>query len=251
MTSLELALFFAGAAVGGAVNSVAGGGTFIVFPILTIAGLSPFHANIMCTIALWPGSVSSIVGYRRELIVKKKQLIQFILISFAGSFLGAKLFLNTSEILFEQLVPWLILGATLLFTFGRRGIGWLNQFSGAVTPERFFGGLILQLLIAIYGGYFGAGIGILMLAMLQLMGMHHIHQMNALKVVLGSAINAMTFVIFCLSGEVIWSIAPVMIAGAVLGGYLGARAALKVSAEKVRALVSAIGFAMTAYYFVY
>lgn len=251
MTSLEIALFFAGAAAGGAVNSVAGGGTFIVFPILTMAGLSSFQANIMCTIALWPGTVSSAVGYKSELSIEKKKLIQFMLASILGSVAGAELFLHTSEMAFDRLIPWLILGATLLFTFGRHGIRWLNQFSGTAGPAHSWRGVLMQVAIAVYGGYFGAGIGILMLAMLQLMGMHHIHRMNALKTVLGSTINAVTFVIFCLSGEVIWQIAPVMIAGAILGGYIGARMALKVPGDKVRWLVSAIGFCMTAYYFIH
>jgi uncharacterized protein len=254
MTLLDISLFFIAAVAGGAVNSVAGGGTFLVFPVLTMAGLSPFQANIMSTIALWPGTVSSAWGYRKELLVEKKQLKKFLIVSIIGSIAGTELFLHTSERAFERLVPWLILGATLLFTFGRKGIKALNQFSGEVPPGhkmvgRKIAGIALQLVIAVYGGYFGAGIGILMLAMLQLMGMQHIHQMNALKTVLGTAINAVAFVIFCFSGQVIWSAAPVMIIGAIIGGYVGARMALKVSAEKIRWLVSAIGFAMTMYYF--
>lgn len=211
--------------------------------------MSPFQANIMSTIALWPGSVSSAFGYRKQLNVEKRVLWRFMLVSIIGSVVGAELFLNTSEVAFEQLVPWLLLGATLLFTFGRHGIKLLHQFSGNVTTASLLLGMILQFVIAIYGGYFGAGIGILMLAMLQLMGMEHIHQMNALKTVLGSTINAVAFFIFVFSGHVIWSVALVMVAGAMIGGYFGARLAMKVSVEKIRLLVSAIGFGMTIYYF--
>lgn len=249
MTLLEISLFFLAAAGGGAINSVAGGGTFLTFPVLTMFGMSSFQANIMSTIALWPGSVSSAFGYRKELFVKKQQLIQFMALSIIGSIAGAQVFLHTPELAFERLVPWLLLGATLIFTFGRKGIGWLNQFSDGVTPGRRMAGVGIQLVIAFYGGYFGAGIGILMLAMLQLIGMHHIHQMNALKTVLGSTINAVAVVMFCLSGHVQWDMAPVMIAGAIIGGYAGTRLALRVSPEKIRWLVSAIGFSMTAYYF--
>jgi uncharacterized protein len=249
MTLLEITLFFLAAAGGGAINSVAGGGTFITFPLLTLYGMSPFQANIMSTIALWPGSVSSAFGYRKQLNVEKRVLWRFMLVSIIGSVVGAELFLNTSEVAFEQLVPWLLLGATLLFTFGRHGIKLLHQFSGKVTTASLLLGMILQFVIAIYGGYFGAGIGILMLAMLQLMGMEHIHQMNALKTVLGSTINAVAFFIFVFSGHVIWSVALVMVAGAMIGGYFGARLAMKVSVEKIRLLVSVIGFGMTAYYF--
>ncbi len=203
----------------------------------------------MSTVALWPGSVSSAFGYRKQLNVEKKVLWRFILVSIIGSVLGAELFLNTSEVAFERLVPWLLLGATLLFTFGRHGIKLLHQFSGKVTAASLLLGVFLQLVIAIYGGYFGAGIGILMLAMLQLMGMTHIHQMNALKTVLGSTINAVAFALFIMSGHVIWPVAAVMVAGAITGGYFGAKLAMKVSVEKIRLLVSAIGFGMTAYYF--
>jgi uncharacterized membrane protein YfcA len=249
MTLLEITLFFLAAAGGGAINSVAGGGTFITFPLLTLYGMTPFQANIMSTIALWPGSVSSAFGYRKQLNVEKKVLWRFMLVSIIGSVLGAELFLTTSEVTFERLVPWLLLGATLLFTFGRHGIKLLHQFSGKVTTASLLLGMVLQFVIAIYGGYFGAGIGILMLAMLQLMGMDHIHQMNALKTVLGSTINAVAFALFVMSGHVIWPVAAVMVAGAIAGGYVGAKLAMKVSVEKIRLLVSTIGFTMTAYYF--
>ncbi len=249
MTLLEISTFFLASAAGGAINSLAGGGTFLVFPILTMMGMSPFQSNIMCTIALWPGAISSAFGYKKELTVEKGRLFRYVLASIAGGVLGAELFLHTSELAFERMVPWLLLSATLIFTFGRKGISWMNQFSAELTPERLLAGVMLQFIIAIYGGYFGAGIGILMLAMLQLMGMHNIHQMNALRTILGSTINGVAVVVFCFSGGVDWNIAPVMVLGAIIGGYVGAKMALKVSPEAMRHVVSVMAFSMTAYYF--
>jgi len=263
MTLPEIGLFFVVSAAGGAMNSVAGGGTFIVFPMLIMNGLGAVQANIMSTIALWPGSVSSAYAYRRELIVDRKHLGAFMAVSVAGSAIGTAILLLTPERTFEHLVPWLLLAATLLFTFGRYSLSlWervrVRAFQHAPPspgatrhplPEGEGKGLFLQFLIAIYGGYFGAGIGILMLAMLQMLGLASIHRMNALKSFLGSTINAVAVAIFILSGRVLWHLALVMIVGAMAGGYFGARLALKVPPEKVRLLVSAIGFSMTAYFF--
>jgi uncharacterized protein len=247
---LSGAVFFAVSFVAAAINSVAGGGTFLTFPVFILNGLTSTQANIMSTIALWPGVLASAYGYRGELKEDKKRLLPFLGIGMAGGAAGALLFLYTPELVFRQMVPWLLLIATLIFTFGRHGVAMLHQVA---LPERFrFAlALLLQVVIAIYGGYFGAGIGILTLAMLQIIGHTHIHRMNALKTVLTGAINAMTALIFILSGKVLWSLAVVMIAGAVSGGYVGARMALRFKPSHVRLLVSAIGFSMSAYFFLH
>ena len=232
----------------GAINSVAGGGTFLTFPVLIFNGLSPISANVMSTVALWPGSIASAVTYRKQLAegdYNKKQVIHFVLISLAGSALGTLILLGTPERTFERLIPWLLLAATLVFTFGRRGIARLNITAGGSYTLCYS----FQFIIALYGGYFGAGAGILMLAMLQLMGMHHIHKMNALKTILGSAINLVAVFLFIMAGKVIWPLALFMMACGILGGFLGARLALLVSPEKIRGLVILIGFAMTTYFF--
>lgn len=250
MDFIDIIIYFGIAAIGGAINSVAGGGTFLTFPVLILNGLTPLQANVMSTIALWPGSVASAVAYRSQLQIERSRFKEFILVSVTGSAIGTALLLLLPEATFTRMVPWLLLFATLIFTFGHRGIGWFHQFSGAaIEGKRHAASVALQLFIAIYGGYFGAGIGILMLAMLQLMGMHDIHRMNALKTVLGSSINAVAVLLFVLAGKVVWSIAAVMIAGAISGGYLGARVALGVPPRHVRLLVSAIGAAMTVYFF--
>ncbi len=251
MTLLGISLLFAASAAGGAINSVAGGGTFLTFPMLIWSGESALQANIMSTIALWPGSLSSVYAYRRELIVDRRRLGEFMIISIIGSIIGTSILLLMPEATFERLVPWLLLGATLIFTFGNRVSGIRYRASGISNLFRYLipDTRYLQFAIAIYGGYFGAGAGILMLAMLNMMGFASIHRMNALKTLLGSTINAVAVVIFIASGRVIWPLAVVMIGGAMIGGYVGARLALKVSPEKIRALVSIIGFAMTVYFF--
>lgn len=243
MEFIDYFTFFACAALGGAINSVAGGGTFLTFPVLIWAGLTPLQANVTSTIALWPGSVASAAAYRQEWRQQKEILPALMAISIAGSALGAAILLLAPERVFESLVPWLLLAATLIFTFGRRAMHAL-KLTGHPLAAR-----VMQFAVAVYGGYFGAGIGILMLAMLQLMGLHHIHRMNALKTVLGSTINAVAVFVFVAFGAVVWPVALVMVAGAIAGGYVGAWGAQKLPPEPVRWMVSGIGFATTAYFF--
>lgn len=240
--------YFAVSLIGAAINSVAGGGTFLTFPVFIQFGLSASTANIMSTIALWPGVLTSAYGYRRQLSLGKKQLLPFAVIGTLGGTAGAIWFLTTPEQTFAALVPWLLLVATSIFTFGRAALNKLDP-SRLPPRARIIFAVLLQIVIGIYGGYFGAGIGILTLAMLQLLGHDDIHKMNALKTILTASINFATVIIFIASGNVLWGHALVMITGALCGGYLGARLALRASPAHVRLLVSVIGFSMTAYFF--
>jgi uncharacterized membrane protein YfcA len=248
MTLLEIAIFFGVSFVAAAINSVAGGGTFLTFPIFMLNGLTSLQANVMSTVALWPGVLASSYGYRGELDKDKKQLLPFLAIGLIGGASGALLLLYTPEVTFQKLVPWLLLLATLVFTFGRTVIAWIRLRTEPGKDYR-AAALGMQIVIAIYGGYFGAGVGILTLAMLQVMGQTHMHRMNALKTVLTGAINATTILVFIFSGIIIWPLALVMMAGAACGGYCGTRLALKISPERIRMLVSVVGFSMTAYFF--
>lgn len=248
MTLTQLAVFFGVSCVAAAINAVAGGGTFLTFPVFILNGLTSGQANIMSTIALWPGVLASACGYRGQMGQDKKRLIPFIAMGIAGGGAGALWFLSTPEAQFAALVPWLLLAATLIFTFGGYAVAGLHRLS--LSPRRRTAlAIALQGGIAVYGGYFGAGIGILTLAMLQIMGHSGIHRMNALKTILTAAINAVTVLVFIASGEVLWPLAVVMIAGAVCGGYAGARLALRIPPRYVRMLVSVTGFSMTAYFF--
>ena len=250
MSFLEISLFFIVPAFAAAVNSVAGGGTFLTFPVFIMNGLTPLQANIMSTIALWPGAAASSYGYRKVLTADRKKLLPLLIVGVIGGAAGSLTLLNTPETFFKQLVPWLLLFATLIFAFGRYGIVALHRhFPNA--NEYYNLGIFLQILIAFYGGYFGAGIGILIIAILQMLGLSHIHEMNALKTLLATAINMATVIIFISAGVVIWHLAFIMIAGGIFGGYAGARLALKVPPKYIRWFVSSVGFGMSAYFFLH
>ena len=237
-------LFFA-AAIGGGLNSVAGGGSFVAFPALLFAGVAPVPANATNTIALWPGSVASAFAYRRELVEVRGSIVPLGIAAFAGGLVGSLLLLRTSETTFVLLIPWLLLFATLLFTFGTPLAKRLT--GGRKAPLAL--GVVAQLFISVYGGYFGGGMGIMMLAVLTLLGMTHIHRMNALKNTLGTLINGVAVIAFVVAGAVRWAPATVMIAGGMAGGFLGAATARKVNPARVRTVVIVIAWAMTLYFF--
>jgi uncharacterized membrane protein YfcA len=247
-------LLFLAAMLAGALNSVAGGGGFIAFPALIFSGIPPINANATNTIALWPGTVASTGAYRRELLDWKqwRPVLPLIFVSFLGALAGAKLLLRTSQHTFMRQVPWLLLSATLLFIFAGRITKWVrSRTEGHPHASRaaLVGIIALQLVVAVYIGYFGAGAGILMLALFALMGMENIHTMNAFKTVIASCANGVALVLFILAGAVAWPQALLMIVGAALGGYGGAWYAQKLEPQKVRYLVIAIGAAMSAYFF--
>jgi len=237
-------LFFA-AALGGAINSVAGGGSFVSFPALLFAGVAPVPANATSTVALWPGSAASVLAYRRELRDVRRELVPMGLASLAGGLAGSLLLLRTSDSTFVLLIPWLLLFATGLFSFGGRLSRRLTRGAGAPLAVA----VVTQLVISVYGGYFGGGMGIMMLAVLSVLGMTHIHRMNALKTVLGTLVNGVAVVAFVVAGAVVWAPGLVMIAGGATGGYAGAALARRVDPRYVRWLVLAVAWTMTAYFF--
>jgi hypothetical protein len=244
-------LVFLAATVAGAINSIAGGGTLLTFPAIVWLGVPPVAANATSTVALWPGSFGSMWAYRGELAGARGWITWFTAPSVAGSIAGALLLLNTSASRFDEIVPFLVLGATLLFVLQRPVSRWLSRL-GAEFDERpdalprpswlFLAG---QFAVAVYGGYFGAGIGILMLAAMGLIGMTDLHQMNGLKNLMAICINGIAAIYFAASGAVIWRDAVIMAAGAIIGGYLGARAARRMGRKFVRGFVVAIGLVMT------
>jgi uncharacterized membrane protein YfcA len=235
------------AVLGGAINAVAGGGSFISFPALLFTGTAPIPANATNTIALWPGSAASAVAYRRELRGVRRELVPLGLASVIGGLAGSLLLLRTPEHAFVLLIPWLLLFATLLFSFG--GTLGTRALRPPNDPRVPLAGVIVQLVISVYGGYFGGGMGIMMLAVLSVMGMTDIHRMNALKTVLAALSNGVAVVAFIVAGAVDWPRGVVMIAGGIAGGYAGAAIARRVDAKSVRALVLAIAWTMTAYFF--
>lgn len=253
--ALQLLLVTLAAAAGGAINSIAGGGTLLTFPALIALGVPPIVANATSTVALWPGAVGSLWGYRSELAGARAWAIRFALPSLAGGLIGALLLLRTPPERFDAVVPWLVIGATGLFIAQGPISRWLGARRARPIPTRsgepapvepalrnppmVF--LFLQLLIGIYGGYFGAGIGILMLASLGLMGFTNIHRMNGLKNWGGMCMNLVAALAFAFSGLVDWPVAAAMALGATAGGYAGSRVAQRVPQARVRTAIIAIG----------
>jgi uncharacterized protein len=242
MTILRLALALVAAFGAGVVNAVAGGGTLLTFPAIVALGVTPLVANATSTVALWPGSLSSMWGYRGELAGARRWVIGFAAPSIGGGALGAWLLLHTPAASFARIVPFLVLVATALFLAQRPLTRRLNT-SRAEAEGPSAGFLVAQFLVAVYGGYFGAGIGILMLAVLGFMGLTNIHRMNGLKNWGGMCINGVAVVMFAVGGIVHWPIALTMAAGGMLGGYAGARVARRVGQERVRHAIVAIGLA--------
>jgi len=237
----------------GVMNAMAGGGTILTFPSLIFLGLPAIAANATSTVALLPGAVASLFGYRREVREHREWLKTLFVPSLVGGAIGSVLLLRTPEKTFELLAPILILFATALFMVqgivSRRSASQAETVGGPPTSGRWALAVILQLGVAIYGGYFGAGIGILMLALLGFLGLSNIHAANGLKNFFGFCINAVAAGYFIFKGAVVWPAALVIIAGATLGGYLGARFARRIGKEKARAAVVVIGLLVTAILF--
>jgi uncharacterized protein len=243
-------LFFAGA-LGGALNAVAGGGSFISFPALLFSGVPPIPANATNTIALWTAAAGSGGAYRNRLDVARRVMIPLLAASLVGGLAGAFLLLRTPAHTFMRVLPWLTLGATLLFAFGRRVVGARPSFAGhEATTAALTAATLFQLAVGVYGGYFGGGMGIVTLAMLATIGMSDIHAMNALKSVLGFVVNGVAVVAFVAARAVYWKQGIVMIVGGTLGGYLGAHYAQRLPQSWIRGFVVLAGAVMTAYFFV-
>jgi len=221
------------------VNALAGGGTLLTFPTLLWAGFDARVANATSTVALWPGSLGGVWGYRHEIADTRATLRLLVLPSAIGGAAGAALVLITPTSTFERLVPYLILFATVLFVLQEPVQRRLDALGGHKVVA-----IVLQLATSIYGGYFGAGMGILLLTVLGLLGVSDIHRANGLKNLLGMCINGVALIGFAVSGLVSWAEALLMAAAAVVGGYGGARLAKRLGRRIVRRIVVVIGFAI-------
>ena len=247
VTAAHLMLALVAAAAAGAVNAIAGGGTLLTFPAIVGLGVTPLVANATSSVALWPGSLGSMWGYRHELTGARHWVIGFAAPSLVGGGLGAWLLLHTPPAAFDRIVPFLVLGATVLFLVQgpllRRLRGQSAGASARTMPDTRprWSFVAAQFLVAVYGGYFGAGIGILMLAVLGFMGLTNIHLMNGLKNWGALCINAVAVTMFASGGIVHWPIALTMAVGGMLGGYAGSRLAQRVGQAGVRHAIVAIG----------
>jgi len=230
----------------GIINSVAGGGTLISFPVLIWLGLGSVTANATSTVAIWPGTVGSAWGYRRELRDAEPRFLVMIVPSLVGGLTGAMLLRWTPAATFDRLVPFLILFATLLFTVQetvQRKLG-TGDAAARRSTRWLVGGMLFQLAVGLYGGYFGAGIGILMLAALSVLGLKDIHEMNGLKVVFGGSVNGIAAAYFIWARMVYWPYVLMMAVASILGGYFGAGTARRVGRTTVRRVVVAVGLGM-------
>ncbi|MGD0973579.1 MAG: sulfite exporter TauE/SafE family protein [Candidatus Korobacteraceae bacterium] len=247
-------ILFAAAIVGGIINSVAGGGSFVTFPTLLLTGVPPIQANATNTLALIPGAIASAAAYHREYAREPWQtIVPLVGTGVVGSLMGAMVLLHTPQQTFLRLIPYLLGGATILFMVSVRITRWVRGHTGHHGGKRTLWGWIwtlsLAMCIAVYIGYFGAGAGILTLALLALIGIESIHTMNAYKALLVGIGNTIAMVAFVAAGMIYWAQAGIMLVGAMLGGYMGGYLALKMDPKYTRYAVIATGWALTLYFF--
>lgn len=230
----------------GAINAVAGGGTFFSFGAMTLIGFPPITANATSSIAMFPGYLSSALAYRQEIAAMKARIIPMLIVSFAGSLVGALVLLSLDNPTFRSLVPWLLIAATALFAAGP----FLTRYSGTQhgSKPRFLT-LPIQFATSVYGGFFGAGMGLMMLAALGLTESDDYHQINAIKNALSIVIGGVAIAVFSLGGIIAWEAGLTMVLAVTLGGWYGVVIARRLPQSVIRAFVIAVGLGLTIYYF--
>ena len=244
---LVLAAFLAGV-----LNAVAGGGSFLSFPALLGMNILPVQANATNTVALWPGQLTSIAAYRKDVRDNLKQAIPMGIAGLLGGTAGAIVLLNTPQRTFMHLVPWLLLVAAIFFALSGPVSRWLERRKGRMTrvPEpKHLPLFITTLAVSFYVGYFGAGAGFLFMTMLALYGYQDIHAINALKVVANTLANGVAFIIFVVDKQVVWRYCLLAMVVCAVGGYTSASMARKVPQPVLRGVVVVIGLSMAAWFF--
>lgn len=242
----DLLIILAAAFGAGALNAIAGGGTFLTFPALVFIGVPPIIANATSAVAVFPGYLAAAAGFRKDIgAVAPVNLYRAIAAALAGGLAGGLLLLVSNDAVFSAIVPFLLLAATLVFAFQDR---LRRALANGALQARPYGGAGL-FLVSLYGGYFNGGLGIVMLALFALWGLENINLMNGLKNILSFVVSAISVATFALAGIVLWQEAVVMMIAAVAGGYAGARLARVLPARVVRIIVIAIGFGMSVIFF--
>jgi uncharacterized membrane protein YfcA len=247
LTFTQACFLFVAAMLGGALTSIASGGAFISFPALIFIGLPSINANATGMTAAWLGCAVSVAAYRRELSGQQRISLVLGSISLVGGMIGALLLLYTPTGIFDRLIPYLLLLSTLIFTFGGKISTWLHHLG---SKRSLIIASFMQFFIAVYGGYYGAGVAMLMLATMEVLGMKDIHKMNALKMLLMSFNSGFAAITYIIAGVVAWQPALLMMLGTVVGGYGGAYYARKLEPDLVKRFVIIVGFAMTSYFFI-
>ena len=250
---LTVAAFLAGV-----LNAVAGGGSFLSFPALLNMGMLPVQANATNTVALWPGQLTSIAAYRDDIRKNLRLALPMGLAGLLGGTAGAVVLLNTPQMTFLRLVPWLLLGAASIFALCGPVSRWLERFKlarrkGAIAgdprPPRRLPVFLSTVAVCFYIGYFGAGAGFRLITLLSLFGFRDLHEINALKVAATTPANGIAFILFVVNGQVVWRYCLVAMVTCAIGGYTSARFARMVPQSVLRGLVIFIGLSMAAWFF--
>ena len=243
---METILLIAAAFGAGILNTVAGGGTFLTFPALVFTGMPPVMANATSTVAVFPGYLGGAFGFRSELAgFDRRRLLRLVVITLVGGLVGSSLLLVSSNEAFSMVVPFLLLGATLAFLFGDKVRQWAAAKARDVSSE----GALGLFAVALYGGYFNGGLGIVLLALFSLWGMTDLNRMNALKSGLSFLLSAISVAVFAVAGLVAWPQALIMMLAATAGGYAGAPLARALPKPVVRGVIATVGFGMSAIFF--
>lgn len=252
MSLFNEVLIFLAAVVAGFINAIAGGGTLVSFPVLLAIGIPPVVANVTNTVALVPGTIGGMWAQRKDFQSQYRRLLKLLPVAIVGGTGGGLLILNTNESAFKSLIPYLILMATLLLAAQVRIKNWVVSRIGHAHSEHHNPIFMLSLvfLAAIYGGYFGAGLGVILMAVLGLVTDDSLTRLNFLKQALGFAINLAAAIYFAFSGKVDWMIAVVMMFGFILGGFMGGKLAGKIRSELLRWIVVAAGLIAAAIFFI-
>lgn len=249
---MTIVLLFVAGFIGGTLNSLAGGGSFIMFPALLFAGVPPVLANASNTYACLPGYISGAVGYWRHIVPHKDKLLAYCVIGLIGGFLGAETLMRVSDEQFAVIIPWLMLFAVTIYIFGQRINRWLAARSSGSRRMAVVGTIglsILLLALCFYGGFFNAGLGIILLAYLALAGFNDVHAMNGLKLLISSVVSIVAVVRFAATGSIAWVEGSAALAGALVGGFLAAYFAHLIPAKVLRGFIIVYGIALTGYFF--
>lgn len=235
--------------VAGGVNALAGGATLLTFPVLMAAGLPPTVANASNFVAVLPGNAAAIPAYAKELRNNRQEALKLVTAGLAGGAVGCGLLMISTDNFFLEIVPWLILTATLLYAFGGRINEYVTVRTGGTALAAGFPGYCLMFMFSIYGGYFGAGLGVITLAVLKIMGYLDFHDANALKNLTNTAVSVLGIILFSIGGLISWPEALVMMVGAAVGGYTSAYYARRISQTLLTNAVVILGFCLSIYYF--
>jgi uncharacterized membrane protein YfcA len=250
--SSELLFLFAAGFFGGVINSIAGGGSFITFPALLLVGVAPISANATNTFASCAGYLSGAYAFREDIYRHKSELPRLLAVSLIGGIAGAWLLLQTPESLFREAIPWLLLFATLLFIFGGRLNNALRQLASHRRHALSIGNFLLVMLllgVCVYGGFFNAGLGIIILSYLALAGYSNINAMNGLKLLISSMVSLIAIALFVYDGVIAWYEGTTVLVGTLMGGYVAAHVSRQLPQEYVRAFVIIASSGVTAFFF--